>query len=98
MTIDFAWLCDACEHSEPAEDPGDYAEGDTEPCVHCHGGTSRLIRRNVQPNTICDTEIACACSDSGEECCCFWNRVGRCVACGAQKTVIDFETGEELPS
>jgi hypothetical protein len=51
----------------------------------------------AQSNSICDTPIACACSDSGEECCCIWDKA-RCKACGAHKLVIDIDTGEELPS
>jgi hypothetical protein len=52
----------------------------------------------IRANTVCDTPVVCACSDSGEECCCTWTEAGRCMSCGARKTVIDLETGEELPS
>lgn len=49
-------------------------------------------------NSICTTPVACRCSSSGEECCCIWNRSGRCKKCGALRKVIDINTGEELPS
>jgi len=46
--------------------------------------------------TICDTPGRCACSGSGEECCCSFAAGPTCAACGARGVVIDFETGEPV--
>jgi len=52
-----------------------------------------------QPNPICTTPAGCACSPTGEECCCFPNDgLTECRACGAPIVLIDLETGEELTS
>lgn len=53
----------------------------------------------IQPNPICTTPDACACSPSGEDCCCFPNEIQtQCRACGAAIVLIDLETGVELLS
>lgn len=37
-----AWECDRCKHRELVQEHG-YAIGDSEPCVHCEDGTSRVV-------------------------------------------------------
>jgi len=41
MERDLWWHCDFCGDHGPAEDP--YVNGDTEPCVTCGEGVSRVM-------------------------------------------------------
>lgn len=47
---------------------------------------------------VCDTPNVCACSSSGDECCCVYSQDGvaadRCSVCGAAIVAIDVDTGE----